>query len=63
MVLAEVSARDREALVRFFLKEREREEICLDLKLAPPEFDTLRAQARARFRELTREMVCADGVV
>jgi hypothetical protein len=52
MILAELAPCDREALVRFYLREREPEEICVDLKLTSAGFDTLRANARARFRTL-----------
>lgn len=41
-------------MVQFYLKERRPEEICVELKLALRDFEQLRAQARARYRELSR---------
>jgi hypothetical protein len=53
MILGDLSRRDREALVRFYLKEREPDEICAELRLTRREFGALKAQTRVRFRELT----------
>lgn len=52
-VLAELSsARDREILLRFYLKEEPKERICRDLKIGSLHFNRVLYRARERFREL-----------
>jgi RNA polymerase sigma-70 factor (ECF subfamily) len=46
------SPRDREILVRFYLREEEKEAICRDLGLEADQFDKVLHRARARLREL-----------
>jgi RNA polymerase sigma-70 factor (ECF subfamily) len=46
------SPRDREILVRFYLREEEKDAICRDLALAPDQFDKVLHRARARLKEL-----------
>jgi RNA polymerase sigma-70 factor (ECF subfamily) len=46
------SQRDREILVRFYLREEEKDAICHDLALAPDQFDKILHRARARLKEL-----------
>jgi RNA polymerase sigma-70 factor (ECF subfamily) len=46
------SARDREVLVRFYLKEEERSALCRSLGLTDLQFNRVIFRARARFREL-----------
>jgi RNA polymerase sigma-70 factor (ECF subfamily) len=45
-------ARDREVLVRFYLDDEEREEICRALRLSEEHFNRVIFRARNRFREL-----------
>jgi len=52
-VLREMSsARDREVLVRFYLKEEERSALCSSLGLTDLQFNRVIFRARERFREL-----------
>jgi RNA polymerase sigma-70 factor (ECF subfamily) len=52
-VLREMSsARDREVLVRFYLKEEERSALCHSLGLTDLQFNRVIFRARERFREL-----------
>jgi len=46
------SPRDREVLVRFYLKEEERGELCASLGLTEVQFNRVIFRARERFREL-----------
>lgn len=46
------SQRDRTVLIRFYLKEEDKELICRDLKLNPRQFDRILYRARQRLREL-----------
>jgi RNA polymerase sigma-70 factor (ECF subfamily) len=52
-VLQELPApRDREMLVRFYLREETKDAICRDLALTPDQFDKVLHRARARLKEL-----------
>ena len=46
------SPRDREILVRFYLREEEKDAICRDLALEADQFDKVLHRARTRLREL-----------
>lgn len=46
------SPRDREILVRFYLQEEDKNEICRDLALSADQFDKVLHRARARLKEL-----------
>lgn len=54
-VLNEVSGRDREILVRFYLQEQTQEEICRDMQLSDTQFRLLKSRAKARFAALGRK--------
>jgi RNA polymerase sigma-70 factor, ECF subfamily len=45
-------ARDREVLVRFYLDDEDREQICRELRLSEEHFNRVIFRARNRFREL-----------
>jgi RNA polymerase sigma-70 factor, ECF subfamily len=51
-VLNGVSKRDREVLIRFYLKEQAAPEICRDLDLTETQFRLIKSRAKARFGEL-----------
>ncbi|MEO7651268.1 MAG: sigma-70 family RNA polymerase sigma factor [Bryobacteraceae bacterium] len=53
-VLLSVSARDREILTRFYLKEQTQEEICKEMNLSETQFRLLKSRAKARFAEVGR---------
>ena len=44
--------RDREVLVRFYLREQKAEEICRDLNLTETQFRLIKSRAKARYGEL-----------
>jgi RNA polymerase sigma-70 factor (ECF subfamily) len=52
MVRSMGSERDRDALVRFYLDEQDKETICAELKLSPLQFDKVLHRARRRLRQL-----------
>lgn len=51
-ILGELSERDREILIRFYLHEETQEEICKAMKLTETQFRLLKSRAKARFGEL-----------
>jgi RNA polymerase sigma-70 factor, ECF subfamily len=53
-VLGSLPKRDREVLVRFYLREQEPAEICRDLELTETQFRLVKSRAKARFGELGR---------
>jgi RNA polymerase sigma factor (sigma-70 family) len=53
-VLNGMSARDREILTRFYLREQSPEQICREMKLTETQFRLLKSRAKARFAELGR---------
>lgn len=55
-VLAEMkSARDRMLLVRYYLKEEDKDVICRELNVTPPSFNVVLFRARGRFLELLQK--------
>jgi RNA polymerase sigma factor (sigma-70 family) len=48
-LLEEVSGRDREVLIRFYLKEQTQQQICREMQLTPTQFRLLKSRAKARF--------------
>ena len=53
-LLLQVDERDRELLVRFYLREETAEQICADLNLSSNQFRLLKSRAKVRFGELGR---------
>ncbi|MEO8597977.1 MAG: sigma-70 family RNA polymerase sigma factor [Candidatus Solibacter sp.] len=51
-MLAGLPKRDREVLVRFYLREQTAEEICRDLELTETQFRLIKSRAKARYGEL-----------
>ena len=51
-ILHSIAKRDREVLVRFYLKEQSPAEICRDLRLTETQFRLIKSRAKARFGEL-----------
>jgi len=49
------AARDRDLLVRFYLNDEEKEQICRDLQLSHEHFNRVIFRARNRFRELLEQ--------
>jgi|SRR5262245_51820417 RNA polymerase sigma factor (sigma-70 family) len=54
-MLKSVSARDREILIRFYLKEQSQEEICREMRLTDTQFRLIKSRAKARFGELGKQ--------
>jgi RNA polymerase sigma-70 factor (ECF subfamily) len=55
-MLAEMpAARDREVLIRFYLNDEDKEQICRALRLSADHFNRVIFRARNRFRELLEE--------
>jgi DNA-directed RNA polymerase specialized sigma24 family protein len=51
-VLNGLSPRDREVLVRFYLREQSAEEICRELGLTETQFRLIKSRAKARYGKL-----------
>ena len=49
------AARDRDILVRFYLNDEAKEEICRELRLSEEHFNRVIFRARNRFRELLEQ--------
>jgi RNA polymerase sigma factor (sigma-70 family) len=56
-VLRGMSARDREILTRFYIKEQPQEQICRDMNLTDTQYRLLKSRAKARFGELGRRIL------
>jgi RNA polymerase sigma-70 factor (ECF subfamily) len=54
-VLMELSTKDREVLVRYYLHEQNEEQICKELSLTATQFRLLKSRAKSRFGELGRK--------
>lgn len=54
-VLEQLSQRDREILVRFYLQEESQDQICRDMELTETQFRLLKSRAKARFGELGKK--------
>jgi RNA polymerase sigma-70 factor (ECF subfamily) len=53
-LLLSIPERDREVLIRFYLKEQRPEQICRELDLTETQFRLIKSRAKARFGELGR---------
>jgi len=61
-VLRSLRWRDREVLVRFYLKEQSMAQICSDLQLSQTQFRLIKSRAKARFGELGKaRLACRKG--
>ena len=61
-LLAEMPvARDREILMRFYLQEEDRDQVCRSLGIEPGHFHRVTFRARERFRMLLEEAGFGDG--
>ena len=59
IVLSELTDRDREVLIRFYLKEQASEQICFEMDLTQTQFRLLKSRAKARFGELGKKKLAA----
>lgn len=62
-LLQQVSGRDREVLIRFYLQEQPPDQICRDMQLTETQFRLLKSRAKARLsalgrKKLARRRIC-----
>lgn len=55
-VLKSMSARDREVLLRFYLREQNQDAICAEMGLTEGQFRTIKTRAKSRFGEMGRRL-------
>jgi len=61
-ILSSIPQRDREILIRFYLKEQSAEQICREMELTDNQFRLIKSRAKARFGELgKRRMALRRG--
>ncbi|HEX3680950.1 MAG TPA: sigma-70 family RNA polymerase sigma factor [Bryobacteraceae bacterium] len=60
--LAALSQRDRDILVRFYLKEQPQEQICREMDLTETQFRLLKSRAKAKFGEIGRKKLANNGL-
>jgi RNA polymerase sigma-70 factor, ECF subfamily len=53
-ILRGIGARDREVLIRFYLREQSAADICRDLHMTGTQFRLIKSRAKARFGEMGR---------
>lgn len=60
--LEALSQRDRDILVRFYLKEQPQEQICREMSLTETQFRLLKSRAKAKFGEIGRKKLTSSGI-
>src|SRR3954453_22127440 len=60
--LQALSQRDRDILVRFYLKEQPQEQICKEMSLSETQFRLLKSRAKAKFGEIGRKKLTSSGI-
>jgi RNA polymerase sigma-70 factor, ECF subfamily len=60
--LESLSQRDRDILVRFYLKEQPQEQICREMSLTETQFRLLKSRAKAKFGEIGRKKLVTSGI-
>jgi RNA polymerase sigma-70 factor (ECF subfamily) len=55
--LSSCSPRDRDVLVRFYLNNQDREQICREMELTPTQFRLLKSRAKDRFGRIGRALL------
>jgi DNA-directed RNA polymerase specialized sigma24 family protein len=61
--LADLGQRDRDILVRFYLKEQSQEQICREMSLTETQFRLLKSRAKAKFGEIGRKKLTSSGIL
>lgn len=61
-VLECLSQRDRDILVRFYIKEQPQEQICREMSLTETQFRLLKSRAKAKFGEIGRKKLASSGI-
>jgi hypothetical protein len=62
-VLASLEGSEREALLRFYVREQRPAQICVDLGFTECAFSTLKSRVRAKYFELTRGQLTRGPVI
>jgi RNA polymerase sigma-70 factor (ECF subfamily) len=57
-----LSNRDRDILIRFYLKEQPQEQICREMSLTETQFRLLKSRAKAKFGEIGRKKLASSGL-
>ncbi|HZQ51483.1 MAG TPA: sigma-70 family RNA polymerase sigma factor [Bryobacteraceae bacterium] len=60
--LESLSQRDRDILIRFYLKEQPQEQICREMSLTETQFRLLKSRAKAKFGEIGRKKLATSGI-
>jgi RNA polymerase sigma-70 factor (ECF subfamily) len=60
--LESLSKRDREILVRFYLKEETAEQICQEMSLTDTQFRLIKSRAKAKFGEIGQKKLMVGGI-
>ena len=60
--LGALSQRDREILIRFYLKEQPQEQICREMDLTETQFRLLKSRAKAKFGEIGKKKLTSTGI-
>jgi RNA polymerase sigma-70 factor (ECF subfamily) len=60
--LEALSKRDRDILIRFYLKEQPQEQICREMSLTETQFRLLKSRAKAKFGEIGRKKLATSGI-
>lgn len=60
--LESLSQRDRDILIRFYLKEQPQEQICREMSLTETQFRLLKSRAKAKFGEIGKKKLTTSGL-
>jgi RNA polymerase sigma-70 factor, ECF subfamily len=60
--LDSLSKRDRDILIRFYLKEQPQEQICREMSLTETQFRLLKSRAKAKFGEIGKKKLVTSGL-
>ncbi len=60
--LKALSKRDRDILIRFYLKEQPQEQICREMSLTETQFRLLKSRAKAKFGEIGKKKLVSSGL-
>lgn len=60
--LAALNDRDRDILIRFYLKEQPQEQICREMSLTETQFRLLKSRAKAKFGEIGKKKLASSGM-
>lgn len=60
--LESLSQRDRDILIRFYLKEQPQEQICREMSLTETQFRLLKSRAKAKFGEIGKKKLATSGL-